>query len=584
MSALQPNKSFRDAVAGDHFNTQLGENLSLEYTNAGVGSNVLAISQMVRGAKANKISSLANEIFLNPNPNFKDIADLLVLIFATRNCRGGKGEKQLAYSLFFCAKQKFPLTALKLLPLFAHYGYWKDLLLISEAAQDGAELPPAAKSTLMECVRIMKEQLVTDIEKSKDDETIHEISLLAKWLPREGSHFDKKLNFVKLLSAEIWPARNKRLYSHYRKTVSRLTSFLELPEVALSARKFDEINFSRVASKATLRLSRVFLNETKNGEIRSHDWKRVRMSELFVEHLTKHGLKGKQLMPHEIVRQILRSGDDISQTREALLDAQWKDLWKHIVHDVKEKARRDGIDFNPTQMVPLCDVSGSMCGVPMEVSIALGIGISEITHPAFQNMVLTFSEEPTWHRLTKTDTIVSKVRSMESANWGMSTNFEAAYDLVLETCLRHKLSYSDVPVMIVFSDMQFNEASGGSNAFTMHDILKKKFKDVAHELSWEETDMKPIVYWNLRNTGGHPIHKDCEGTVMLSGFSASLLSLVMNGEVLKEQEIEVVDDEGNTETKKLKITPEEVLRCMLDDSLYDPVRAVLLESKEIVTN
>jgi hypothetical protein len=47
---------------------------------------------------------------------------------------------------------------------------------------------------------------------------------------------------------------------------------------------------------------------------------------------------------------------------------------------MKVKAEVDGLDSDPTRLVPLSDISWSMSGVPMEVSIALGTGISEITH------------------------------------------------------------------------------------------------------------------------------------------------------------------------------------------------------------
>eukprot|EP00957_Ditylum_brightwellii_P043021 3259165-Ditylum_brightwellii.AAC.1 len=164
-----------------------------------------------------------------------------------------------------------------------------------------------------------------------------------------------------------------------------LSAFLELPEVLLSAQRADEINFHKVASKATLRLSRAFLNEDMHGNQRSCDAKRIRLSEIFIDHMTSKGLKGGQVSPHEIVREVMNN-HSITRAREMVLDAQWKDLWKNVVKEVEEKAKEEGLAFNPTQMVPLSDVSGSMCGTPMEVSIALGIGVSEITHPAFQNM------------------------------------------------------------------------------------------------------------------------------------------------------------------------------------------------------
>jgi hypothetical protein len=48
-----------------------------------------------------------------------------------------------------------------------------------------------------------------------------------------------------------------------------------------------------------------------------------------------------------------------------------------------------------------------------------------------------------------------------------------------------------------------------------------------------------------------------------------------------EEEVEVFDrDDGTPRTEKVRIIPEEVLRKMLDDPLYDPVREVQAASSE----
>merc|ERR1712224_316472 len=306
----------------------------------------------------------------------------------------------------------------------------------------------------------------------------------------------------------------------------------------------------------------------------------------------KKGAKGGQLMPHEIVQEIQKG--QVSPTREKVLDAQWKSLWKNVVDQVQAKAKEEGIEFDPTRMVPLSDVSGSMHGIPMVVSIALGIGISEITHSAFKDMVITFESTPRWHKLNSGDSIVKKVQSLARAPWGGSTNFEGAYDLILDICLQHRLKREDVPALIVFSDMQFNQASGhypyggrsrwggrsrGYSTTTMHNTIASKFAKTANTLGWDDAEPTPIVYWNLRNTGGHPVEKGTEGAVLLSGFSPSL-KMVMNGEALKEEEVEIVEVDDTIRKEKIRITPEEVLRKMLDDSLYDPVREILSCSGE----
>jgi len=67
------------------------------------------------------------------------LADLVVLAFQTRDCRGGKGEKALFATLLWELLARHPATTLKLLPLIPEYGSWRDLCVLWDAV-DGA--PP----------------------------------------------------------------------------------------------------------------------------------------------------------------------------------------------------------------------------------------------------------------------------------------------------------------------------------------------------------------------------------------------------------------------------------------------------------
>lgn len=286
----------------------------------------------------------------------------------------------------------------------------------------------------------------------KADFSPPKISLVAKWLPREGSSLDKKTGFVSSFAkyffqdettenSNSWESSCK---AKYRSTIVKLTSLLQLPEVLLAAHQEDEINFGLVASKATFRLRNVFMNQDKVGNVRSNDPKRLRMAETFIEQTINKGLKGAQLMPHEIVGKILHKS--VSKTEALVLDAQWKSLRESVL----EQVRNGDEDFDPTKMVPLSDVSGSMSGTPMEVAISLGILISEITNEAFRGLVMTFESNPRFHKLDSSWSIVEKVQSLSRAPWGGSTNFKAAYELILDVALESKLDHKDMPVIIVF--------------------------------------------------------------------------------------------------------------------------------------
>ena len=599
--------SFRGAVfesLSTPGNFKLGENGCLEYSDRGVGSDILSISQVVRGGDT---TILVKDILDRGDPS--EIVQLFILTFVVRNTRGGKGEKDLSHDMFLTMWTAYPETCSKLLPCFIRYGYWKDLLLMMEKAVDMPIYDPFVHASLT----LIKHQWDKDVaslshHESRIDAAIcsgdeaelsrlktvgPKISLLSKWLPREGKSFDKSTGFVGKFTSLAYPTSTPSSLSlssswqsdtrkKYRRQLSKMTEYLSLPEVLLAANRADEIEIGRVASKATKILSRAFLNETKTGEMRSEDTKRMRLRELFLDSIVERGLKGTQVMPHEIVSGIMKNLR-ISTGMKMSLDAQWKSIWKDVTDHVKAKAEAEGLELelDPTRMVPICDVRGSMSGVPMEVSIALGIGISEITHPDFQHMVMTFSQDPVWFRLDPEDTIVEKVRKLAHAPWGFNTDFEKAYDLVLQVCVDNNLPREDMPCLIVFSDMQFDQASRcGCNSTTMFDNVRSRVKATASKLGWTDKEPTPIVFWNLRNTGGHPVNKDTPGTVLLSGFSPSLLKLVMNGEALKEEEVEVLQKDGTVVTEKVRVTPEEILKKMLDDPIYDPVREVLAASTE----
>ncbi|KAL3925429.1 MAG: hypothetical protein SGILL_000415 [Bacillariaceae sp.] len=594
LSAALPGekRAFLDAVEQHCISKQRGENGAPEYTNEGLGSALLSINQMVRGADP---GPTVRSVLKDGSP--RDVALLIVLVFATRNARGGKGERKLSYDMMLELLREMPVTGLKLVPLFPHFGCFKDVFLLMELVKNDPSLHSSLKAKFSEtCTKLLSDQLRSDIEamEKHEDETKSgktssppRISLLAKWLPREQSSLNKKIGFVSDFAKHFfgtdqaslegsWESASK---ARYRRTVAKLTETLKLPEVLLASQREDEIEFGKVSSKATLRLRKVFLNEDKAGEIRTKNPKRVRMTERFLDQIIEKGLKGAQLMPHEIVEKIIRG--KVSKPEAMVLDAQWKSLRESVLSQINNAEN----DVDPTKMVPLSDVSASMTGTPMHVAIAMGILISEITHEAFRGLVMTFESHPRWHKLDSSMSIVEKVQSLARAPWGGSTNFQAAQELVLDVATQHKLDREDVPILIVFSDMQFNQASGyhfkKDRMVTMHQEIEKRYATVGANLGWEDTTSPVIVYWNLRNAGGgHPVDKDQQGAVLLSGFSPSLLKLVMQGKVLEDVEVEVVQADGSTTTEKVRVSPEQILEKLLLDAQYDPVKEIIGESEE----
>jgi hypothetical protein len=215
-----------------------------------------------------------------------------------------------------------------------------------------------------------------------------------------------------------------------------------------------------------------------------------------------------------------------------------------------------------------------MDGIPMIVAISLGILVSELSNPAFRNRFITFHENPTWVSLEGITSLRDKVVKTKGAPWGGSTNFEAALTMILKVAVEKKLTPEEIPDVIVFSDMQLNQA--GEYGETMHDLIKRRFAEAGKEICGRPYGIPKIIYWNLRaNTVGFPVQANAPNTQLLSGFSPSLLKLLLDGESLGTEE---VTPDGTIINKE--ITPEETLRKALDDENYDSIRSILSASNE----
>ena len=288
-------------------------------------------------------------------------------------------------------------------------------------------------------------------------------------------------------------------------------------------------------------------------------------------------VKGKQLYPHEIAQKCMRGNRNGLSTLEAdLMHAQWEAMREGVKEamaaaaEAREaavaEAAGEGAPLEAVaalraalpkpvdlgKLVPLIDVSGSMVGTPMEAAIGLGLVVAELSHPAFRNRAITFESSPQWVHLDGAGKVASKVRALQGASWGGSTDFEAACELVLGCAERARLKPDEVPDLIVCSDMQFNEARGAHCMYgrygggrvasweTHHERLTRRFAEVGRAVCGEPYAAPRIIYWNLRgNTAGFPVQADAPNTQMLSGFSPSLLKLVLAGKDLVGDEKQV---------------------------------------------
>jgi len=411
----------------------------------------------------------------------EDPLDTLKLIFQTRDCRGGKGEKAIFRSSLRWLATEHPSVLAKNFQHIPFYGSWKDMLALMNTEFENAALEMWAK-------QLREDHAI--VETASSQEKRPGISLAVKWAPTEDHQDDKKTKSAGKLARLLCPGKT-HLKDYRKRFLVPLRAYLRVTEVYMTSNRWGEIEYSHVPSRC-MNLNRKAFNK--------HDEERFTK---FLEDVKagKSSIKGKQMFPHELVKTYFDNAEV-----DEVLELQWKT----IIDDVRK-------NVSMSDSLVLSDVSGSMSGTPMEVSVALGLLISEVTAPPFTNMVITFHENPTFH-VVQGDTLKARVQHLRGAAWGGTTNFRAVFDLILSRAKQFKLPPAAMPKRIfVISDMQFDTADGGHNFKTNHSVIKKKFVEAGYP-------MPAIVYWNVRSdTKDFPVSQNEMGVALVSGFSPSIL-------------------------------------------------------------
>ena len=390
------------------------------------------------------------------------------LLFWSRDVRGGAGEREAFRVLLRYTAKNYPQDVIDNIDLISEYGRWDDVFCLF--------------NTQVEANAI---NLIIDNLKAKN-------GLLAKWMPRLGGKVpDQKKHIANKVrnAMSLTP-------KEYRKMLVELTNVVETP---MCAREFDKINYEHVPSLAMSRYSKAF--QTKDNA-RFGEYKDALVS-------GDAKVNASAIYPYDVTKNLIHGDSDLAVE-------QWKALPNFL-------------EGSNERVLPICDVSGSMDTTiggnttAMEVCISLGLYISERNEGPFKDAFVTFSERPELQYLT--GDLKSRYKQLNSAEWGMSTNLEATFDLILNQATKHNVPVEEMPTCIlIMSDMEFNQATNRfDNALGM---IKNKYSESGYT-------MPKIVFWNLVSRHDNfPVKSDEQGTALVSGFSPSILKTVLTGNAM----------------------------------------------------
>ncbi|KAJ4840339.1 hypothetical protein Tsubulata_011372 [Turnera subulata] len=335
------------------------------------------------------------------------------------------------------------------------------------------------------------------------------LGLAAKWCPSIDSSFDKATLICESIARKVFPREKYPEYegveeAHYAYRVRDrlrkgvlvpLRKALELPEVFIGANRWDVLPYNRVASVAMKFYKEKFLK---------HD--PVRFTQ-YLEDVKagKAKIAAGALLPHEIIASL--DDDDGGQVAEL--------QWKRMVDDLLEKGKLKNC-------LAICDVSGSMSGTPMEVSVALGVLVSELSEDPWKGKLVTFSANPKLQAVAGSS-LREKTGFVRGMEWGMNTDFQKVFDLILKVAVEGNLKKEQmIKRVFVFSDMEFDQASS-TPWETDYKAIVRKFTDKGYGDAIPE-----IVFWNLRDSKATPVPSKQKGVALVSGFSKNLMKLFLN--------------------------------------------------------
>ena len=186
------------------------------------------------------------------------------------------------------------------------------------------------------------------------------VSLLAKWIPRESSQYKKQAS---ALAKHTFPD-SKTPKKDYRKLVARLSKVLKCPEQMMSDKRFGDIDFSRVPSLSMMKHRKAFLNEklksapgpdeeetgNRHPDVEDRVKCRKRLRETILDTKVKK-IKGQQLYPHQIVKKFMNDGwsyraNELSSLEKDLLYCQWDDICGGVLEamkKIKEEKNKDEV-------------------------------------------------------------------------------------------------------------------------------------------------------------------------------------------------------------------------------------------------
>lgn len=340
------------------------------------------------------------------------------------------------------------------------------------------------------------------------------ISLLAKWMPSNNTSSKQKRSEAVILQSLLHLSARE-----YRKILSRLREHLEVVDRKASLNQWNDINYNHVPSKANLKYRNAFLKhdeERRQAYLTSlekgDDSVKINANSMFLYDIVQAYIDNNSCW-----RNILRPYDE---TLEQLWHAQEspKDYDDILVI-------RDGSGSMGQQL------SGNSSVTALSVADSIALYCAQHNkNESFKNRFITFSNHPQMVDISMCETLRDKLRRLHRFDDYSNTDIEATFDLILDTAVRHHLRQEELPsACLIISDMQFDQATKHEDNTTVIESCRQKFEALGYT-------MPRLIFWNVSVYAHNtiPVQMHPSGVILVSGFSKSIVDMVVFREVNPE--------------------------------------------------
>ena len=479
------------------FMNQLTNDTNYKYTeNGGIAhkSTNSAVYDMFAFGGAYRGRSIQDCILLFKNA-FEENAELAMkCLFWLRDCRGGAGERRFFRICIKWLANEHPEAAKRNLEYIPEMGRWDDLYELIDTSLES------------DVFNMIKSQLEKDMEDVMTGKPNIGISLISKWLKSENASSVKTKQLAKKTREALGLSARA-----YRKTLSKLREHINVLERLMSAGKWDEIDFSKIPSKAGL----IYKNAFARRDIIAKKY------EAFAKDKNTR-VNAKTLYPYEIVSK----ADACNKTDEVnrlMINKYWDSL-------------PDYLNGEKCSMMCVVDTSGSMWGTPLDVAISLGMYCAERLDGPFKNNYISFASRPQLIKIEGID-FVDKVKRIYRKNLCDNTNLTAVFDLLLSIAKKPGVKKEDIPkTIVVISDMEIDAATGSNLWYMQREKLSRwtkettstEMENVRKEWASYGFELPRLIYWNV-DARQETVLDAGPNVSFVSGMSPTLFKSVLTG-------------------------------------------------------